>query len=107
MLKIVIDTNVLISALRSKRGASHKLLMPAGSGKFRTALSVPPVLEYEEVTGRFAGETNLTLPDITDIIDYLCKSAGHAKIFYLWRPLNHSITNHSIISAVSVCPATY
>jgi putative PIN family toxin of toxin-antitoxin system len=86
MLKIVIDTNVLISALRSKRGASHKLLMLAGSGKFRTALSVPLVLEYEEVAGRFASEIDLTLSDIRDIIDYLCKSAEYAKIFYLWRP---------------------
>ncbi|RLC09124.1 MAG: putative toxin-antitoxin system toxin component, PIN family [Deltaproteobacteria bacterium] len=86
-LKIVIDTNVLISALRSKRGASHKLLMLVGSGKFRTALSVPLVLEYEEVAGRFTGETDLTLSDIGDIIDYLCKMADHTKIFYLWRPV--------------------
>jgi putative PIN family toxin of toxin-antitoxin system len=87
MLKIVIDTNVLISALRSKHGASHKLLMLAGGVKFRTALSVPLVLEYEEVAGRLAGETELTLSDIGDIIDYLCKTADHTKIFYLWRPI--------------------
>jgi putative PIN family toxin of toxin-antitoxin system len=86
-LKIVMDTNVLISALRSKRGASYKLLMLCDSGKFRICLSVPLVLEYEDVAGRFAREANLTLNDIGDILDYLCKTAEHHRIFYLWRPL--------------------
>jgi len=32
--QIVIDTSVFVSALRSRRGASHKLLMLLGSTKF-------------------------------------------------------------------------
>jgi len=84
--KIVIDTNVLISALRSQYGASYKLLMLAGSKKFQIALSVPLALEYEEVAVRLIEETDLTVSDIDDIIDYLCKEADHTEIYYLWRP---------------------
>jgi predicted nucleic acid-binding protein len=42
--QIVIDTNVWIAALRSKRGASYKLLSLIDSGKFEANLSVPLVL---------------------------------------------------------------
>jgi len=41
------DTNVLVSALRSKNGASFRLLSLVDSGKFTFALSVPLVVEYE------------------------------------------------------------
>ena len=47
--QIVIDTNVLVSAQRSKRGASSKLMSLIGTGLFDLHVSVPLVLEYEEV----------------------------------------------------------
>lgn len=83
---IVIDTNVFISALRSKRGASYKLIMAIGSGLFDMNISVPLILEYEGPAKRLIGETKLTSDDIDDIIDYICSVAGHWKVFYLWRP---------------------
>jgi putative PIN family toxin of toxin-antitoxin system len=49
---IVIDTNVLIAALRSKRGASSRLLSLVGTQKFEIHDSVPLILEYEEVLQR-------------------------------------------------------
>ena len=85
--QIVIDTNVWIAALRSKRGASHKLLSLIDSGKFETNISVPLVLEYEDVAKRLVGEIPLTAHDIDDILDYICLVANQRKIYYLWRPL--------------------
>ena len=84
--QIVIDTNVWIAALRSKRGASHRLISLIDSGKFEVNISVPLVLEYEEVAKRLVGEIPLTERDIDDILDYICKVAHHRKIYYLWRP---------------------
>jgi len=83
---IVIDTNVFISALRSKRGASHRLLMEIGEGLFDINISVPLILEYEGAAKRLIGEIKLTSGDIDDIIDYICSVAKHWKVFYLWRP---------------------
>jgi len=81
---IVLDTNVLVSALKSRQGTSFRLLSQVGGGRFRLHLSVPLVVEYEAVLKR-AG-LGLSDTQIDDIIDFLCAQATHHKIFYLWRP---------------------
>ena len=83
---IVIDTCVFISALRSRNGASFKLLSLVDSQKFTFFLSVPLVLEYESVAKRMSRGLGLTHSDIEDIIDYLCTVGNHRKIHFLWRP---------------------
>lgn len=84
--QVVIDTNVVIAALRSQRGAAHRLLWLVDSGRFEINLSVPLVLEYEAVAKRLSGQIPLGEIDIQDIIDYLCAVAHHHQVFYLWRP---------------------
>jgi len=86
--QIVIDTNVLVAALRSKRGASYKLFMLISSGKFTIHISVPLILEYEDVAKRLLKDIPLTEQDIDDILDYLCAIAQQQQVFYLWRPIN-------------------
>ena len=85
--RIVIDTNVFGSALRSSRGASHQLLRLIGTGLFDVALSVPLVLEYEEAAKRLSELTGLSDQDVDDIIDYLCSVAQLYEIHFLWRPV--------------------
>lgn len=85
MINVVIDTNVLISALRSRRGASFKLIQMVGTGKFDISLSVPLLFEYETVSTRRKFK-NLTNSDIDAILNYLCKVADKREIYYLWRP---------------------
>jgi len=48
----VIDTNVLVAALRSSSGASFQILLAADKGEFEMALSVPLLTEYEDVCRR-------------------------------------------------------
>ena len=84
--RIVIDTNVVVSALRSQRGASYRLLMEIGSDKFDINISVPLILEYESAVKRLIGKIKPKISDIDDILDYICSVAKRWKIFYLWRP---------------------
>jgi putative PIN family toxin of toxin-antitoxin system len=85
--QVVIDTNVFYAGLRSQLGASHRLLREIGRNQaFQVHLSVPLVLEYEEIGKRYARSLGLTHQDIDDIIDYLCSVAGLHDVFYLWRP---------------------
>jgi putative PIN family toxin of toxin-antitoxin system len=84
--RIVIDTSVWIAALRSRRGASHRLLTLIDSGLFEVNVSVPLILEYEDVARRILGETGLTESDLEAILDYMCQVATHREVFYLWRP---------------------
>ncbi len=85
--KIVIDTNVFIAVLRSQRGASYLLLSLLDSGKFIVNISVPLILEYEDVAKRQLDALTLDEQDIDDILDYICSISVHQRIFYLWRPL--------------------
>jgi len=87
MLRAVIDTNVVVAALRSRRGASFKLMELLGSGGFRICLSVPLSLEYEDAGKRSAREVGLTAADVDDVVDYLCSVAGLQEIHFLWRPI--------------------
>lgn len=82
---VVLDTNVLVAAIRSRRGASFRLLSQVGTGSFDVAVSVPLVLEYEEVLLRHRGP--MGAGDVRDIVDYVCSVARQQNIFYLWRPL--------------------
>lgn len=84
--QVVLDTNVLIAALRSRRGASFELLSRVAAGEFAICVSVPLVLEYEAVAKRQARDLGLSHADIDDVLDYLCAVARRREIFYLWRP---------------------
>ncbi|MCP5107348.1 MAG: putative toxin-antitoxin system toxin component, PIN family [bacterium] len=84
--QVVLDTNVLVAALRSKRGTAFKLLSQIDSKKFKINLSVPLLLEYEDVLKRKEMDLSLDIEGIDDILDYLCKIADKREIFYLWRP---------------------
>ena len=83
---IVIDTNVIISAQRSQKGASAKLMSLIGTGRFEIHLSVALTLEYEDVLHRQMNSLRLTREDITDLIDALCALSHHHRIYFLWRP---------------------
>jgi putative PIN family toxin of toxin-antitoxin system len=84
--QIVIDTNVIVSALRSQRGASSKLLSLIGTGRFDIHVSVALILEYEAALLKNRADFALTHDDVTDVVDALCALAKHQTIYFLWRP---------------------
>ena len=86
-MNIVIDTNVLISALKSKRGASYKLIMLLPKSLFIPNISVPLFVEYEAVEKRVGLLSNLRNEEINSILNYILSKSKIQKIFYLWRPL--------------------
>src|SRR5688572_19666757 len=81
--RIVLDTNVLVSAIRSRRGASFKLLSLVGRGRFLSCVSVPLVLEYEDAMKRFAASFGMTDDDVATIIDYMCAESDQRAIYFL------------------------
>jgi putative PIN family toxin of toxin-antitoxin system len=83
--RVVLNTNVLVAALRSRRGASFQVVSAIGRGRFEFVLSVPLVLEYEQALLR-ARPPGTTAQDIEAFLDYLCSEAWLQEIFYLWRP---------------------
>ena len=83
MYQFVIDTNVLVAALLSNRGASHRLLRLVGDDRWRINLSVPLVLEYEQTLKRVCTGGDLSGNDIDSVMQYLCANANLRDIFFL------------------------
>ncbi len=85
-MRIVIDTNVLVSALRSRRGASFRLVQKLGSPLFQPIISPPLCLEYEDVFRRPRLLPDYAPQDIGDFLDYLLSECIECRIYFLWRP---------------------
>lgn len=86
--RVVLDTNVLVAAARSRLGASFALMQALREGRYRALCSVPLLLEYEavlhrpeqlEVAGRTSAQTFAFL-------DALCLRVEPVHLHYLWRP---------------------
>ena len=86
MRRIVLDTNVIVSGLRSRRGASFRVLSLIGSGFFEHYMSVALAFEYEDAVKRSGSGIHLPKSVVEDILDFLCASARQQEIHFLWRP---------------------
>ncbi len=84
--KIVIDTNVFIAALKSRRGASFKLLFEVSQVKYEQNISPTLIFEYESVAKRKSQNILLNDRQIDDILDMICYQSTKCEIFFLWRP---------------------
>ena len=86
-IKIVIDTCVLVSATRSRRGASFALLALLPHSKFQICLSVAVYTEWQAVLTR-----SEHLPEGVDaslalaFVQYLTSLAHLQDVHFLWRP---------------------
>jgi len=88
IFRVVLDTNVLVAASRSRNGASFALLLALKNGQFTALTSVPLMLEYEAVlkrpeqlaiSVRTAASTDAFLDALTLFIEPV-------HLHYLWRP---------------------
>lgn len=85
-MRVVIDTNVLLSSLLSRRGASFRLVQRLGSSQFQPVISPPLCLEYEDVFRRPGLLPGYSPQDISDFLDYFLSQCIECRIHFLWRP---------------------
>jgi len=95
--KIVLDTNIIYSAVRSKRGMAYRLVSIIDERKYKIQISVPLILEYEDVLKRNLAHLTLSNADIDELVDYLCKIGEKRKIYYLWRPVLKDVKDDFIL----------
>lgn len=84
----VLDTDVVIAALRSDRGASRQLLLAALNQEFELLLSVPLILEYEAVLTRpqHLAACGLSDAEVGRVLDDLAAVARPVRLAFQWRP---------------------
>jgi putative PIN family toxin of toxin-antitoxin system len=88
MLRVVIDTDVLLSAVISPDGASRQLLLDALDGKFALLLSTPLLVEYESVLRRprHLQRAGASDAEITEVLDALAGLCVPVVFDYNWKP---------------------
>ena len=88
-MRLVLDTDVMVAALRSATGASRWLLDAALKGSITMVVSVPLILEYEAVLTRpeHLSVIKLTAKEVGKIIDAVAAVSSHARLSFRWRPL--------------------
>ncbi len=87
-MNYVLDTNVLVAAVRSPTGASAELLRRALKGQVSVLCSVPLFLEYEAVLLRaeHLAAAGASAQDVVNVLDALAGKLVRVEIQFLWRP---------------------
>jgi putative PIN family toxin of toxin-antitoxin system len=86
--RVVLDTSVVVAAIRSDRGASRELLVGVLQRRFILLMSVPLMIEYESVMTRpeHLEASRLSQEDVQVLLDAVATTAEAVKLDYLWRP---------------------
>lgn len=82
----VLDTNILVSALRSRKGASNAVIQRLARGEFGATASTALILEYEDVLHRPDMVPDFSTAEIDSYLDSLCAVMSEAFIYFRWRP---------------------
>jgi putative PIN family toxin of toxin-antitoxin system len=85
MYSVVLDTNVIVAALRSRRGASFAILRQIGI-QWEPLISVPLILEYEAVGKREAQRLKIPEDTVDAIIRAFCFTGKEVDIYFSLRP---------------------
>lgn len=85
-MRVVFDTNVLVAAARSRRGASYALLSLLPDARFEPVVSVPVFVEYRAVLLRPENLLDRTSAQAEGFLDNLLAASHLQEIFFLWRP---------------------
>lgn len=85
----MLDTDVMVAALRSNAGASRQLLLLALRRQFVLPLSVPLLLECEAVLTRpeHLAASGFTAAEVARVLDDLAAVARSLRLAFRWRPL--------------------
>ncbi len=79
------DTNVIVAALRSRRGASFALLQNIGQS-WRPLISVPLILEYDAIAKREAGRLRIPVSTVEAIVNAFCFHGQETAVHFRLRP---------------------
>ncbi|MFT4194563.1 putative toxin-antitoxin system toxin component, PIN family [Ottowia sp.] len=88
MIRLALDTDVMVAAFQSDSGASRQLLIDALDGRYSLLLSAPLLIEYEAVLSRPRHLTvaKLSQRDVMDVLDELAGLCVPVAFDFRWRP---------------------
>ncbi|MGB6451955.1 MAG: PIN domain-containing protein [Steroidobacteraceae bacterium] len=104
VMRIVVDTNVLVGAVMSPEGANREVLRRCLKGTDTLLLGPALFAEFRDVLARedlFEGSP-VSARERSTLFDALCASAEWITSYFLWRPnLPDESDNHIVELAVT------
>jgi putative PIN family toxin of toxin-antitoxin system len=87
-MRLVVDTDVVVAAMRSPGGASAALMVLLLTRRATTLLSVAMVLEYETICmmAEHRLAAGASARDVCNMIDALVEISEPVEVHYQWRP---------------------
>jgi putative PIN family toxin of toxin-antitoxin system len=87
-MRVVLDTSVVVAALRSSKGASRQVLLAVLDERLRPLVSVPLMFEYEAVLTRpeHLLAAAASVEDVGVVLDALAALCDPVRLEFLWRP---------------------
>lgn len=100
-MRLVLDTNVIVAAFRSRHGASNMLLRFADQGLITPLCSTALFLEYEAVLSRdvVREATGHTLADVGAVMAALAAIAEGVDISFRTRPMLADAADEMVLEA--------
>src|ERR1700722_12019187 len=100
-MRLVLDTNVLVTAIRNRSGASAEIVKSVLRGHIVMLASVPLFLEYEEVLTRSEHliAASASIEEIANLLDALAGRIEPIEIRYLWRPQLKDADDEMVLEA--------
>ena len=88
-MRLVLDTAVMVAAIRSNAGASRRLLEAGLETRFTMLASVPLMIEYQAVLIRpeHLEASGLTEDDVGVLLDAVAKLVEPVRLAFRWRPV--------------------
>jgi putative PIN family toxin of toxin-antitoxin system len=86
--RVVLDTSVIVAALRSRTGASNAVLERVARGQLRPLVTTALFLEYEDVLKRPETRlaTEMSEEDVEGFLAAFASAAGAVEVTFRWRP---------------------
>lgn len=107
-MKIVLDTSVLVAAVRSRNGASFQLVSMLPSAKFEIALTVAVYTEWQAVLTRPENmPPTATADDALAFLRYLASVAHLQDVHFLWRPFSRDPDDDMIVECAVASGCEY
>jgi len=107
MYQVVLDTNVLVAAARSRRGTSYALLRTIQSGRWQLNLSSALLLEYEEQLKAEAARQHRPTAVVDGFLDFLASRSNRRQTFFLLRPFLRDPGDDFVIELAVASRADY
>jgi putative PIN family toxin of toxin-antitoxin system len=88
MFRAVLDTSVILAALRSRRGASNRVIELVALGRVQPLVSTALFLEYEDVLRRPENRlaTGMSEADVEGFLAAFASAAEGVEVNFRWRP---------------------